>query len=197
MGLIVLCRYLILVEMTAAPHYKEPILTLIFRLLGMLFGILAGLAFIAGIVMVATGHGSLEAVMLQVFPAFVLTTISAIIYLGLGQVIDFLGKTAHATASISQSQAAMLASINDRLAAIQNRLEQGQPFKVKQIESGVGSVANPDDLIYFYLNSESVQEGPVSQNDLISFLETGLIGRETLVLRDGEDEWIPCYIHVK
>lgn len=183
--------------MTTANPYKEPILTLIFRLLGMLFGILAAIALIVGIVLVATGHGSLQTVMLQVFPAFALSIICAIIYLGLGQVIDFLGRTAHATSHIAQTQEAKLAFINDRLTAIQSRLEQGPPFKVEQITPAADSAPNPDDLVYFYLNREEVQEGPVSRNDLISFLETGLITPETLVVRDGENEWQQCQRHVK
>jgi len=52
-------------------------------------------------------------------------------------------------------------------------------------------------LIFFYLNSDGIQEGPVSQNDLVSFLETGLITPETLVLRNGEADWSPCRHHVQ
>jgi hypothetical protein len=32
---------------------------------------------------------------------------------------------------------------------------------------------------------------------LASFLETGLITRETLVLRDGENEWHPYHQHMQ
>jgi hypothetical protein len=182
--------------MITANPYKEPILTLIFRLLGMLFAILAVGSLLVGIVIIATGQGSSQTVFLQVFPAFAMTMIFAVIYFGIGQVIDFLGKTAHATTHMAQSQDAKLASIGDRLEAIRNRLEQGAPLKVEQFTSIGDSTPNPDDLIYFYLNTEEAQEGPVSRNDLASFLETGLITRETLVLRDGESEWRPCYLHM-
>jgi hypothetical protein len=183
--------------MTATNPYKEPILTIIFRLLGMLFAILAVGSLIVGIVIIATGQGSSQTVFLQVFPAFAITMLFAVIYFGVGQAIDFLGKTAHATTHMAQSQDAKLASIVDRLQAIRNRLEQGAPFKVEGVDPVAGTAPGPDDLIFSYLNSDGIQEGPVSQNDLVLFLETGLITPETLVLRDGQADWSPCHHHVQ
>jgi fatty acid desaturase len=74
--------------------YRQPILALILRVFGMLAAAIAAVAF--GIVIFSLFLGEGVAGMLVALPVLVSSLVSALILFGVAQVIDYLGRTAHA-----------------------------------------------------------------------------------------------------
>ena len=71
--------------------YRQPILALILRVFGLLAAVVATLAFGAIVASLAGGNGT--AGVLVALPVLV----SALLLFGVAQVIDYLGRTAHAS----------------------------------------------------------------------------------------------------
>lgn len=74
--------------------YKQPILTLILRVFGFLTAAITAVAL--GIVVFSLFLGEGFAGMLVALPVLVSSLVSALILFGVAQVIDYLGRTAHA-----------------------------------------------------------------------------------------------------
>ena len=75
--------------------YKQPILALILRVFALLPAAIAIATLVLIIVGVASGNGT--AGVLLSLPVLLSAAVSALLLLGLAQVIDYLGRTAHAS----------------------------------------------------------------------------------------------------
>jgi flagellar motor component MotA len=75
--------------------YKQPILALILRVFGILA---AAIAFVAlGVIVVGVANGNGTAGVLVSLPVLVSAVVSALLLFGVAQVIDYVGRTAHAS----------------------------------------------------------------------------------------------------
>ena len=74
--------------------YRQPILSLILRVFALLPAAIAIATLVLIIVGVASGNGT--AGVLVSLPVLISAAVSALLLLGLAQVIDYLGRTAHA-----------------------------------------------------------------------------------------------------
>lgn len=89
--------------------YRQPILALILRVFAILAAAIALIALGVIVVGVASGNGA--AGVLVSLPVLVSALVSALILFGVAQVIDYLGRTAHAaeeTAAAAQEGADLL-----------------------------------------------------------------------------------------
>jgi len=86
--------------MSGTP-YRQPILAFILRLFGILAAVVATLAFGAIVASFASGNGT--AGVLVALPVLVSALLSALLLLGVAQVIDYLGRTAHASEAAADS----------------------------------------------------------------------------------------------
>lgn len=81
--------------------YRQPILALILRVFGVLSAAIACIALGVIIVGVASGNGT--AGVLVSLPVIVAALVSALLLFGIAQVIDYLGRTAHASEEAAES----------------------------------------------------------------------------------------------
>lgn len=81
--------------------YRQPILALILRVFGILAAAIAVIALGVIIVGVASGNGT--AGVLVSLPVLVSAVVSALLLFGVAQVIDYLGRTAHASEEAAES----------------------------------------------------------------------------------------------
>ena len=152
-------------------NYKRPILTTFLYALGflclagaILFGF-TGAAFFGLDGKAFYGYGS--------FLIVILVTLNGVLCIGIGQVFDYLARTAHSTerlCSILETNILIrLKSIDDRLVplgAVSAQLSKG-----------------------FYYSTEGLQQGPISASDLRIMHKDGLVTDDTPVLREGDSEW--------
>jgi hypothetical protein len=141
--------------LTMSTKYERPILTTIFYILGVL-------ALIGALLCV-----------LESFVAAVTVAVVGIIYFGVGQAVDYLARTAHAT---------------DRLCIL---FETSVSDRLKSIESSLAAsaAASSQPSKGYFFSADGQQQGPVSAADLRSMRKDGLIADDTPVLREGENEW--------
>jgi hypothetical protein len=90
----------ILAAMSDSP-YRQPILALILRVFGLLAAVVATLAFGAIVASLASGNGT--AGVLVALPVLISALVSALLMFGVAQVIDYLGRTAHASEEAAES----------------------------------------------------------------------------------------------
>ena len=86
--------------MSGTP-YRQPILAFILRVVGLLAAAIALIALGTIIVGVASGNGT--AGVLVALPVLVSAIVSALLLFGVAQVIDYLGRTAHASEAAADS----------------------------------------------------------------------------------------------
>ena len=82
-------------------HHRQPILAFILRVFGILAAVVATLAFGAIVASLASGNGT--AGVLVALPVLVSALVSALLLFGVAQVIDYLGRTAHASEEAAES----------------------------------------------------------------------------------------------
>jgi hypothetical protein len=146
--------------------HKTPLLTSIFYILGI--ATLAG-GIVSGVVICIVDSFT-EGIVLA-FASF----FAGIIYIGVGQAVDFLARTAHST---------------DRLCTI---LETSITERLRAIESNSTSPVSPTTLssskVRYYYSTNGEQQGPVDASDLRLMRKDGLITDDTPVFREGESQW--------
>ena len=86
--------------MSGTP-YRQPILAFILRVFGILAAVVATLAFGAIVASLASGNGT--AGVLVALPVLISSLVSALLLFGVAQVIDYLGRTAHASEEAAES----------------------------------------------------------------------------------------------
>lgn len=98
-----------------------------------------------------------------------------LVYIGIGQAVDYLARTAFSTDRICTI---LETSISERLRAIENS-NSTPPVAPTTVPSKVG----------YYYSTEGTQQGPVDATDLRMMRKDGLITDDTPVLREGETQW--------
>ncbi len=190
-------------------EYREPILSTIFTVLG-------GLVLIGSVIwLIICVFGASEArSSLPLLPAIgvaVALVLSALIYFGLAQTIDYLGRTAHSTdrlctlvqTSLTQ-QGEHSATITDLLSKstkatdrMWNTLddidtllrEAGLPKPLG--EASTQSAPPAKAQLRFYVSEANEATGPFSVSEIQQRLQQGVLSSETLILREGTKNWMP------
>jgi len=149
-----------------ATAYKPPILTSIFRILGVLTLVLGAPA---GLLLSTESATPGVELMLLSF-------IGCVIYFGMAQAVDYLARTAYST---------------DRLCTI---LETTIVERLRAIESNhsapvAPAAATAPGKVGYYYSTDGTQQGPVDANDLKLMHRDGLVTDDTPVLREGDSEW--------
>ncbi|HZL14456.1 MAG TPA: DUF4339 domain-containing protein [Verrucomicrobiae bacterium] len=101
---------------------------------------------------------------------------AGIIYIGIGQAVDYLARTAHSTDRLCSI---LETSITERLRAIENNSYAPPVAPTTSSSSKVG----------YYYSTDGEQQGPVDASDLRLMRKDNLITDDTPVLREGESEW--------
>jgi hypothetical protein len=100
---------------------------------------------------------------------------AGVIYIGIGQAVDFLARTAISTGRLCTI---LETSITERLRAIES-----------------GSSASPvtptpsGSTVKYYYSTNGEQQGPIDASDLRMMRKDGLVTDDTPVLREGEAAW--------
>jgi GYF domain 2 len=109
--------------------------------------------------------------------AIIIGGVSAgIIYIGIGQAVDYLARTAYST---DRFCTILQTSITERLRAIENS-SSAPP---------VAPTTSPGSKVGYYYSTDGAQQGPVDATDLRMMRKDDLITDDTPVLRDGETQW--------
>ena len=146
--------------------YKPPVLTSIFRILGVLTLILGGLG---GLIQCADSPT-------QGVELMFLSLLGCLFYFGLGQALDYLARTAFSTERLCTI---LEITIDKRLRTIESN-HSTQP---------IASPTTAPGKERYYYSTDGTQQGPVDTNDLKMMRKDGLVTEETPVLREGESEW--------
>ena len=141
-----------------STKYKRPILTSIFYILGAL--VLIGAVFCLFFGWFVEGGA---------------VALVGVIYFGIGQVVDYLARTAHSTDRLCTI---LETSITERLRAIETS-------SYTRVAPTVSSTSKAG---YFY-STDGSQQGPVDATDLRMMRKDGLVADDTPVLREGETVW--------
>ena len=157
--------------------YKSPILSSVFNILGAL--VLGGAIVwvFLGIIMAGKSGSALSLIpAIGIALALVLT---ALIYFGVAQAIDYLGRTAHSTNRLCSL---IETSIVRPIESIETRISASTPFRVRIDQP------NEDKARYHY-TAYGTQEGPFTAAEMRDFHESGVITKSTQVFREGESDW--------
>lgn len=100
---------------------------------------------------------------------------TGIIYIGIGQAVDYLARTAHST---EQLCTILETSITNRLRAIEN-----------SSYTPVAPTTSSNSKASYYYTTDGTQQGPVDATDLRMMRKDGLVTDDTPVLREGETQW--------
>jgi GYF domain 2 len=155
--------------------YKRPILTTILDIIGIICLIVGALCILDGVFetkIMAVAAGAALAV-------------SAIFYIGLGQVIDFLGRSAFFSEELLDH---VEREITPRIKNVEVILSSPARTSPTLQPSGAGASA-PKKSQYFY-SLKGSQEGPFDADEIKLFREQGLIDDETPIFRAGDKEWL-------
>lgn len=166
-------------------QYQPPILTGIFNVLGVL--VLVG-AVLFILYMLSAGVAAKEPAVL--FPAIataVVAVLASIVYFGIAQVIDFLGRTAHFTDRLSTT---LETSVIPRLTSIEQRLSSGTPLVVRVDSSPAAPPLRTGRVgAVFHYTADGAQQGPFTPADMKDFRVAEVLADETPVFREGESQW--------
>ena len=151
--------------------YTRPLLSKVFALIALACGLVAVFAMLAAIVDTSNGHSGHGGW----FAAVVSISLAAI-YLGIGEVIAFLGRASHRSERI----ASLLAD------------ELGP--QLKRIEDLLGSPARtaaPSTKDEYFYAKDGAEAGPFTAADIRSLRAEGAITDTTSVFRTGDKDWQP------
>jgi hypothetical protein len=101
---------------------------------------------------------------------------AGIIYIGIGQAVDYLARTAYST---DRFCTILQTSITERLRAIEN--SSSAPL--------VAPTTLSSSKVRYYYSTDGEQQGPVDATDLKMMRKDGLLTDDTPVLREGETAW--------
>jgi hypothetical protein len=152
--------------------YSRPILS-------GLFTAIAALAILAGFYAIFVGFTKNREENLAGYGAFTIAgvcIISAVICASIGQVIDFLARTAFYSERIADS-------LSGDFGAQLKRIEERLPAPTHS------PTAAPKDE-YFY-STDGTQEGPFSAGEMRDFRAKKIIDEKTNVFRTSGNEWLP------
>ena len=157
--------------------YKTPILSLVFNILGAL--VLAGavLWVILGIVVAGDSRSALA--LLPAIGVALALVLTALIYFGVAQAIDYLGRTAHSTNRLCNL---IETSVVRHIQSIETRISSSTPIRVR--------IDQPkEDKARYHYTADGTQEGPFTAAEMRDFRESGVISTATQVFREGDSDW--------
>jgi GYF domain 2 len=105
---------------------------------------------------------------------------AGIVYIGIGQTVDYLARTAHATDQLS---AVLQGSIAQRLESIEGRLSP--PLLVRVDTTPPSPAARSS----YYFSLDGTKQGPLPASEMRRLWGGGVLRDDTPVLRDGETQW--------
>ena len=152
--------------------YKEPILTSIFGLFGLL-------SIIGGIILITFGVINSIAEKPLLIAEGIGALFSGCLLMGVGQAIDFLGRTAH---SAERTASILHTNVLDCIKRLDERLSSDVPFRVRVEET---MRDNPS----FHYAVDGAQEGPFTAGEMRDLRNSGTIAESTQVFRKGDSEW--------
>jgi hypothetical protein len=147
--------------------HETPILTRVLYI----FGAVTIIGAVIGVGVICAAESLSEGIAVAIGGVF-----AGIIYIGIGQAVDYLARTAHST---DRFCTILETSITERLRAIENSCSAPPVAPTTSVSSKAG----------YYYSTDGVQEGPVDASDLRLMRKDGLITDDTPVLRDGESQW--------
>jgi hypothetical protein len=153
--------------------YESPLLTRVLYT----FGALTIIAAVIGGAMICANDSMSEGIAIICGGIF-----AGIIYIGIGQAVSYLARTAFATDNLNT---ALETLVMKRLEAIEERLSPATPLLVR-----VDSTPPPPSAqnAYFYSDA-GTKTGPFSSSEMRQFWAGGVIRDDTSVLRDGDPQW--------
>ena len=157
--------------------YKSPILSSVFNILGAL--VLGGAAFwvILGIIMGGESRSTLA--LLPAIGIALALILTALIYFGVAQAIDYLGRTAHSTNLLCKL---IETSVVRHIQKIETRISSTTPICVR--------IDQPkEEKARYHFTANGTQEGPLTAAEMRDFCESGVISISTQVFRDGDSYW--------
>ena len=150
---------------TMSTKHETPILTRVLYVFGVatiIIGVISG-----GVICAESLSTGITIIIGSIF--------AGIIYIGIGQAVDFLARTAFST---------------DRLCTI---LETSITERLRAIESSSSAAPVAPTLAgssaRYYYSTNGEQTGPVDATDLRMMRKDGLVTDDTAVLREGETAW--------
>jgi hypothetical protein len=156
-----------------STEYQKPILTSLLNFLGVV--IILGTVTMSALKMASNAWG-------DAFSIIIGGILAGLIYLGVGQAVDYLARTAHAT---TQLTTLLQSSIAPRLENIEGRLSPSNPVVVR-----IDTLPFPPSATtayYYYTNGS--KHGPVPASQVRQLWGDGMIQDESPLLREGDTEW--------
>jgi hypothetical protein len=147
---------------------ERPILSRIFKIFGVL-----------------TLIGAIFCILVSL-PTAIMVGLSSIVYFGIAQVIEFLGKTAQSTERLC---AIMETSVRMQSKIIEALLTSTRtPSEKGSVPPPPPTLAKRQPAVYHFAIDGSNQ-GPFTQVDMKDFKSAGVVANDTPVFRDGENDW--------
>ena len=154
--------------------YKTPILSSVFNILGALVLLGALLCVVLPIAM--AGRSDLPLALVPAIGVALAMVLTALIYFGIAQAIDYLGRTAHSTHRLCHL---IETTVVRRIQSIESRLDSSMPIRVRVDQ----------DKARFYHNLDGKQEGPFTEAEMRDLRESGVITVTTPVFCEGDAQW--------
>ena len=105
--------------------------------------------------------------------------LTALIYFGVAQAIDYLGRTAHSTNRLCNL---IETSVVRHIQSIETRISSSTPIRVR--------IDQPqEDKARYHYTADGPQEGPFTAAEMRDFRESGVISTATQVFREGDSDW--------
>ena len=165
-------------------NYKRPILSVFFEVIGSLC-LIVGILLLVVVVGMFMSDSDDVGELLSAIPAGLLLLLSGLLYFGLAQTINFLGRTAFNTSEIKKFNSSVPARLRTVQSSIKG-LENIQRRILKHLVSDQG-----ESPIYYIDRGESQSDDsePITATYLKELYLAGSITKETAVFREGDSEW--------
>ena len=165
--------------------YKTPILSSVFYFLGSLVLLGALLWVVVGIILAGETRSALP--LLPAIGVALALVFAALIYFGVAQAIEYLGRTAHSTNRLCTL---IETTLGQRIQSIEQRLSSATPILVRMdnISTAAPSSGARGGAVYHY-STDGTLEGPFTATELKKFRSDGVITDDTQVFREGDSQW--------
>ena len=112
---------------------------------------------------------------------------TALVYFGVAQAIDYLGRTSHSSDRLCTLIEESLAR---QIQRIEQRLTSATPILVRMDKSAAAAPTSSarSGAVYYY-SSDGTQQGPFTASDIKEFRDADVITDETQVFREGDSQW--------
>ena len=148
--------------------YERPILTSIFTILGVV-------ALIGAFFCLAVS-----------VPTAIAVGLASIVYFGIGQVIEFLGRTAYSTERLCTI---METSVRVQSKSVEALLSSAKPSAEKRSIPPPPPMSTTRSPAVYHFAMDGSNQGPFTHIDMKDFRAAGVVADDTPVFRDGESAW--------